>query len=57
MRMNFIQYQYTKQYYNVEDLVTQLGGISASISLAVGSIAFLFTIQYSSLLSGVVHRK
>ena len=37
--------------------MTQLGGISASISLAVGSIGFLFVLQYSALLSGVVHRK
>jgi len=57
MRISFIQYQYTKTYYNLEDLITQLGGISASISLALGTVAFLFAIKYAALLGGVVHRK
>ena len=44
LKMNFIEYQYELVYYNLIDLITQLGGISATISLATGSIAFIFTI-------------
>ena len=39
------------------DLFSALGGIGASISLALGSLGFIFLINYSALISGVIHRK
>ena len=39
------------------DLISELGGIGASISLAAGSIGFVFVINYAALVSGVIHRK
>ena len=55
--MNFIQYNYRLEYFNLNDLFAKLGGISASVSLGVGSIGFIFIIQYVAQLSGIIHRK
>ena len=39
------------------DLVSQLGGIGASISISVGSLGFIFVIIFAAQLTGVIHRK
>jgi hypothetical protein len=39
------------------DLVSQLGGIGATVQLGVGAIGFIFIVQYIAQLTGVIHRK
>jgi len=44
LRMNFVENVYTFSYFNVMDLVGQLGGISATVNIGVGAIGFIFIV-------------
>ena len=44
--MNFVENVYTFTYFNLEDLLSQLGGIGATVQLGVGGIGFIFIVQY-----------
>ena len=57
LRMNFVENVYTFTYFNLMDLVSQLGGIGALVSSGVGAIGFIFIVQYIAQLSGVIHRQ
>ena len=48
LSMNFIQYSYVDTYVNIVDVITALGGIGATISLAIGYIGFIFIIQFNA---------
>ena len=57
MRMSFVENVYLFTYYNVMDILSQLGGISATVSVGVGALVPIFIIQYIAQLSGVIHRR
>ena len=42
--MNFVESVYTFTYFNVMDLLSQLGGIGATVQIAVGAIGFIFIV-------------
>jgi hypothetical protein len=44
LRMNFVENVYTFTYFNIMDLLSQLGGIGATVQLGVGAIGFIFIV-------------
>lgn len=44
LRINFIQQEVRQTYYNAIDLISELGGIGATLKLAIGGFGFIFII-------------
>ena len=44
MRMSFVENVYLFTYFNVMDILSQLGGISATVSVGVGALVPIFII-------------
>ena len=54
---NFVQQDITMSYFDLEDLMSKLGGIGATLQIAIGSVGAFFMIQFALLLNGVIRRK
>jgi len=48
LQMSFIQYNRYFAYYSVSDIFTAIGGISATISVAIDWVGILFMVQFSA---------
>ena len=57
LNQDFIQEDITKTYYNLEDLFAKLGGIGATLQIALGSLGALFMIEFAMMINGVIRRK
>jgi len=57
LQQNFVQEDIELIYFNLEDLLTKLGGIGATLQIALGSVGALFMIQFALLIIGVIRRK
>ena len=54
--MDFLQYEETKRFFTMTDLVVSLGGINNSVGVFLGSFSILFLIQFSYFLKRVLHK-
>jgi len=57
LEQNFVEEEIIMKYFNFEELITKLGGIGASIQIVLGSVGFIFMIQFSYAISAIIHRK
>ena len=55
--MNFDQQIITLNYYSVLNIVSDLGGIGATVTLIVGLLATLFLIHFIFDISNMIKRK
>lgn len=46
LRIDFIEQEVRQTYYNAMDLLSELGGIGATLKLAIGGFGFIFIILY-----------
>ena len=46
LRIDFIQQEVRQTYYNAMDLISELGGIGATMKMGIGSLGFIFIILY-----------
>ena len=54
--MDFLEFDETKTFFVITDLIISLGGINSTVGAALGLVAVLFVIQFSCLLKGILHR-
>lgn len=52
----FSETQSTFEYFNIMDILTQLGGIAATINLTIGNLSVLFVIIYMTDLVNMIYK-
>lgn len=53
---DFIELDYTKTYFNFMDFASAIGGVSATISVVLGAVGFIWAVNYAYQLSSIIKR-
>jgi len=57
LQQNFVQEDIVMKYFNIEDMLTKIGGITATINIALGFLGLYFMVQFHFAICEVIHRK